>query len=489
MKCPADASDTTTILDQYQRLTGFTVHDMDIPQKICADCTTRLDELLEFYEQCSRTEALLEEIRLAQPSMLVKKEEEIESDDVEVEVSPDLDPDPDPTVEVEIGPVPDVVLEYYKSAEDTPKEKYARRNIRKFVEMDADFSVFRPMMSHHDSEYFVLSYENEGARDLPETQDFNQHPDLFTCSYCEHQGGRLNGLKWHFLQLHPDAKWFQCPWCPFTCYNLDRMRIHTSTMKNHKTMAPLTPLRCDLCTYQTWQQVAMELHCEAYHANVRIFCECEATFPCRDLKLQHILLRCSQAPKTCRLPYMKFLNGQQQEEKAAKVVCEICGKAVAKKHAKYHKEIHHAKEYGLETIRFYCDLCNHSYKAKRELKLHMLKVHLKIASYTCNHCGRSFRNWNSRKYHVLTVHEHDLIRHECDVCGKKFASKFKMTEHRTMHSNIRKFQCPLCEKTYKNLSMLREHKSTVHATTRPYVCQVCGKSFKDRKGKRNLAVL
>lgn len=456
-----------------------------------------MDQLVEFYESSSRTEALLEQVRknLRSPEfkeeVVIEEEEEEPEEEISKENEEIVEKE---EIEEEYVDYEEYVIEAVHQEEEEKEQKIVtkkpRKNKRteKIVLGEPDFRLLTKKMGLNETERFVLSFKMQPSAPLIENKDLNvdEENGNFTCSFCGYQcTSRLSSVKWHLTQYHPGVKWFMCPWCPMISYNFDRLRLHAITTPNHGTyLPPFTSLECDFCTFKVGKQALMDAHVEDCHVgHDRVMClNCGETFSCRALKLQHILLKCDSS-SAARVPFEKYFVDEPIDENQVKEVCELCGKSMAKKQLKNHREMVHAKEYGIEIARYHCDLCTSSYKAKRELKLHMLKTHLQIYNYSCNYCDRTFRNWNSRKYHVLTVHENGLIRHKCDICGKKFASKFKMTEHRATHSDIRKFQCELCDKTYKNLSMLREHKNTVHATTRPFTCQECNKAFKDRKGE------
>ena len=94
----------------------------------------------------------------------------------------------------------------------------------------------------------------------------------------------------------------------------------------------------------------------------------------------------------------------------------------------------------------------------------------------CPVCGKMFR--------YLQVHMR-LHRHpgfECTDCGRKFARKDYLTEHRRIHSHERPYLCVKCGRSFASSSNLRTHLNT-HTDERRYQCEQCGKLFRRRCGK------
>jgi len=66
---------------------------------------------------------------------------------------------------------------------------------------------------------------------------------------------------------------------------------------------------------------------------------------------------------------------------------------------------------------------------------------------------------------------------ECGICGKEFKHQYTLIRHLPVHTDERNFQCDMCEKAFRQLSTLTQHKASKHSNSKPYVCEICTKSF------------
>jgi len=66
---------------------------------------------------------------------------------------------------------------------------------------------------------------------------------------------------------------------------------------------------------------------------------------------------------------------------------------------------------------------------------------------------------------------------ECGICGKDFKHQYTLVRHLPVHTDERKFKCDKCEKAFRQLSTLTQHKASKHSSSKPYVCEICTKSF------------
>lgn len=147
--------------------------------------------------------------------------------------------------------------------------------------------------------------------------------------------------------------------------------------------------------------------------------------------------------------------------------CETCNKRFytnenLKKHIKRH----------LGETKFSCDLCPKKFYVLSALGVHYKSSH-KSQPLNCLECSAQF-------YHPLQLEQHDRNHREkvyiCDICGKKFPKKNRLTKHKKYHSLERPFGCPTCQRRFKTKADLTSHIKLRHVETdRREICYICGK--------------
>ena len=103
--------------------------------------------------------------------------------------------------------------------------------------------------------------------------------------------------------------------------------------------------------------------------------------------------------------------------------------------------------------------------------------------FQCNICEKSFRAYSHKVEHMV-VHTQEKI-FKCDTCGFTTTTKSNLTKHKQQHS--KEYFCSICDKKLCNKFSLKEHM-VVHSSSRPYQCKYCEKSFirqRDRKIHQN----
>jgi hypothetical protein len=86
---------------------------------------------------------------------------------------------------------------------------------------------------------------------------------------------------------------------------------------------------------------------------------------------------------------------------------------------------------------------------------------------------------------MSTVHAQvEKMVHRCTICDRKFAQKYRLTNHEKSHINYfcREFVCNKCpdEKRFATLNRYRTHEKQVHEGEKTYgskLCSDCGIIF------------
>ncbi|GJQ81943.1 hypothetical protein Trydic_g20409 [Trypoxylus dichotomus] len=131
----------------------------------------------------------------------------------------------------------------------------------------------------------------------------------------------------------------------------------------------------------------------------------------------------------------------------------------------------------LEKQIYKCGICSAVFSRKYLLQRHVTNVHATEKRHNCDICGQKFA---SPVY--LSAHKryHSGDRpHICSVCGKSFITTSELYHHRKIHANKRSYKCDKCPKAFNTSSDLHKHNICVHMDRSKwkYVCVYCNKRF------------
>ncbi|CAG7696302.1 unnamed protein product [Allacma fusca] len=105
-----------------------------------------------------------------------------------------------------------------------------------------------------------------------------------------------------------------------------------------------------------------------------------------------------------------------------------------------------------------------------------------LRPFQCNMCPQRFTHQFQQTRHLLN-HEKKSTSVvppgpvQCDQCGKVFARRSTLTNHKKLHSNDRSFMCPVCGMGFNRKGHLKNHMVTHADQKRPFSCSICLKSF------------
>lgn len=154
-----------------------------------------------------------------------------------------------------------------------------------------------------------------------------------------------------------------------------------------------------------------------------------------------------------------------------------------------------------------CNECGNAFDLKKDLNLHLLKVHKEQSCSECQekifgtlaltkhlrekhkknysridccpHCAKFVKNLRN---HVAVVHK-KIKRHYCHICNRGCVTKDTLRAHLRVHTGEKPFSCsfPGCNKTFKQSGHIRQHEKNFHGpVVDPVTCDVCGKLFKTK---------
>ncbi|EEB13560.1 hypothetical protein Phum_PHUM247140 [Pediculus humanus corporis] len=82
-----------------------------------------------------------------------------------------------------------------------------------------------------------------------------------------------------------------------------------------------------------------------------------------------------------------------------------------------------------------CEICSKLWTTKMEFWKHVSGVHYSLIGLTCGVCMRMFLTLDELKAHIKIHEPLSEAEFNCDICGRGYSSKPKMTRHRLIHEN------------------------------------------------------
>ena len=144
--------------------------------------------------------------------------------------------------------------------------------------------------------------------------------------------------------------------------------------------------------------------------------------------------------------------------------------------------------------RFQCrvERCSVRFTCEQYRNMHE-RCHVGTKSFKCCECTTfTANNWTRVMTHMWRAHKIDLDLYSCDKCNFRSALYGNLVSHRHLHVGERRFVCTECNKGFRQLSQLLNHrvvhddgsKLAVPKWFRPHVCPTCSKMFSSVKTLR-----
>jgi hypothetical protein len=110
---------------------------------------------------------------------------------------------------------------------------------------------------------------------------------------------------------------------------------------------------------------------------------------------------------------------------------------------------------------------------------------LKVSADEANeelYCDFTGCDYSTLKGYNLTQHlrhHNDERGHQCPICGKSFRSSSHLRNHtRAVHTKERIFQCPKCPRSFATHWQSKSHQKSNHGSKRSlYTCKICPKQY------------
>jgi len=98
--------------------------------------------------------------------------------------------------------------------------------------------------------------------------------------------------------------------------------------------------------------------------------------------------------------------------------------------------------------------------------------------------GRAFADQSSFSLHIRLKHtDRSSLKHQCQVCQKKFSAKSYLTKHMLYHGE-KKYKCDQCGASFFTPEVLKRH-AMLHTGEKPFECELCKRKFRLKRTLRN----
>ena len=140
---------------------------------------------------------------------------------------------------------------------------------------------------------------------------------------------------------------------------------------------------------------------------------------------------------------------QHHQQKHNILYCDVCSKAFNNpsslvRHQYTHKE-----------LKFKCEDCDQQFAFESNQQTHWIS-HRTIPTQCCVYpkCNIKFKNKGDLTCHTK---EHNGVMHKCPDCSYENPDVCNLESHRLIHSDIEKYACKLCGKTFQFSNQCRRH--------------------------------
>ena len=205
---------------------------------------------------------------------------------------------------------------------------------------------------------------------------------------------------------------------------------------------------------------------------------------------------CSFCPRTFRF-YRHLRCHENAHIKGEKYVCHICQRMfVRETNLKLHLELHEKKTIPASgkkkqtprpEVDCPCEICGKVFKQKSKLTRHMKHVH-SSNPIVCQICNRSFRSESNAQRHM----KQHYGPFPCTYCSEIFTDKDVLNEHVRESHQIKVHTCHLCGKELFSFGKLLSHLKIIHPEDKDAIikvkkelkCDICSKKFSSSKSVR-----
>lgn len=280
----------------------------------------------------------------------------------------------------------------------------------------------------------------------------------FTCpvSDCKREYTTQAALKLHCVRDHDETSPFKCEKCQqkFSCESL--LKIHSQRLtcrpRKNKTAGKKDVekiFKCSHCDFRTAHQFSLSQHVNLIHLNIRKTWKCshcENTEFSNRISLNHHMFNVHN------LSHIRCPDCDQAFSSESQLLShKISLKCNARKAT---EDDYEESEAGVK-----CNLCNRSYKSRKEWITHYFNHHK--FNKICDICNIQLSTYASLKNHKKTIHD-KIKAFACTECPKKFSAKHTLDFHLNTHSGMKPYSCKWCSFKASDRSSISKHQKKLH---------------------------
>ena len=312
------------------------------------------------------------------------------------------------------------------------------------------------------------------TNDKPTTGCVNaEFSRCMTCAHCFKGFTTPTELRRHVKAVH-EKRW-SCPSCDQSFQSKTHLKRHMR--KDHGRGGKLVLLSCQHCRQKFVTQESLKKHEADSHVHACSVCDesfALASRLCRHREQAHrdVALTCRTCGRLCSTKgALRKHRARHVERDRGGYSCDQCGKKFTAQSTLYH----HKRGIHSGVQPYHCKICDKRFNFNHSLKLHLLR-HKGERPHKCKLCNKAYMTASHLKNHVEALHG-KTRRFQCPVCGKSFPYDNSLKMHLMLHTGTRPFLCCICNKGFVSNSALLVHKAS-HADGKPHECDTCHKRYK-----------
>lgn len=287
----------------------------------------------------------------------------------------------------------------------------------------------------------------------------------FKCKLCKKLFS-IKKLYENHIRKHKAKNRFLCELCGKRFSKFLKFKLHLNFHKKIKRIKPVITIPafvCKICKKSFRTKTNLTEHENYCSGNLPYHCkhlDCDKKFATATKLKNHIKLKhdkkfvaiCS----ICNIGFIKISDYKSHKishSTEKKFNCTKCDKSYKTlSNLNYHMKFHNDK------LPFICDICNKGFMRKEYLESHV-NNHNGVKNFSCQYCNKKFVSQKNLDAH-LKYHEGGVKKKVCNTCNKSITTGFE--EHLRTHSNLKEFECELCQMKFNTKGALAKHVKRKH---------------------------